>query len=91
MLDLNGSTGKLPEGLEVHRKELSQERKERFARLSQNSRSRGLGDTLAKIAHTAGLDKLAELYTEITGMDCGCKNRQEALNKLIPYGYTAEQ
>lgn len=48
--------------------------------------SRGLGDTVAKITHATGLDKLSELYTNITGRDCGCASRQEALNKLVPYG-----
>jgi hypothetical protein len=48
--------------------------------------SRGFGDTVYKITHTTGLDKLAELYTRITGKPCGCSQRQEALNKLFPYG-----
>ncbi len=48
--------------------------------------STGLGDTVQKITHATGLDKLAQLYTQITGKDCGCRSRQEALNKLIPYG-----
>lgn len=52
--------------------------------------SRGLGDTVAKITHATGLVKLAELYTQITGKDCGCKSRQEALNKLFPYGVKEE-
>ena len=48
--------------------------------------SQGFGDTVAKITHATGLDKLAEVYTKITGRPCGCKTRQEGLNKLIPYG-----
>lgn len=52
--------------------------------------SRGLGDTVAKITHATGLDKLAELYTELTGKPCGCSQRQEALNKLFPYGVREE-
>jgi hypothetical protein len=52
--------------------------------------SKGLGDTVAKITHATGLDKLAEVYTRITGKDCGCKGRQEFLNKLIPYGVKEE-
>jgi hypothetical protein len=48
--------------------------------------SRGVGDTIYKITHATGLDKLAELYTKITGKPCGCAERQEALNKLLPYG-----
>jgi hypothetical protein len=50
------------------------------------AKSVGLGDTIAKITHATGMDKLAELYTKITGRDCGCTSRQEALNKLVPYG-----
>lgn len=48
----------------------------------------GLGDTVAKVTHATGLDKLAELYTRFTGKPCGCNSRQEALNKLFPYGVT---
>ena len=48
--------------------------------------SRGLGDSIAKITHATGLDKLAHLYTHLTGKPCHCSERQEALNKLIPYG-----
>ena len=50
------------------------------------NKSRGLGDTVYKITHATGLDKLAEMYTKITGKPCGCAERQEALNKLLPYG-----
>ena len=46
---------------------------------------RGLGDTIAKFTHATGIDKVAEFYTRVTGKDCGCKGRQEALNKLVPY------
>jgi hypothetical protein len=50
--------------------------------------SKGLGDTIHKITQKTGLDKLTHLYTSITGKDCGCASRQEALNKLFPYGVT---
>lgn len=53
-------------------------------------KSLGFGDTIAKITHTTGLDKLAEAYTNITGKPCGCQSRQEALNKLFPYGIKEE-
>ena len=52
--------------------------------------SRGLGDTVYKITHATGLDKLAEIYTKITGKPCGCDKRQDALNKLFPYGIKEE-
>jgi hypothetical protein len=53
-------------------------------------KSTGLGDTIAKITHATGLDKLSALYTSITGKPCGCQERQEALNKLLPYGVKEE-
>lgn len=60
---------------------------EKFKRsLAVSDESRGLGDTVAKITHATGLDKLAELYTSLTGKPCGCAGRQDALNKLFPYG-----
>ena len=48
--------------------------------------ARGLGDTVARLAHYVGADKLASAYSAITGRDCGCQQRQEALNRLVPYG-----
>lgn len=50
------------------------------------TKSMGLGDTIAKISHAVGMDKLAEKYTEITGKPCGCQERQALLNKIFPYG-----
>lgn len=60
----------------------------KFVHLRNNSlgSSTGLGDTIAKITQTTGLAHLATLYTQLTGKECGCADRQEALNKLIPYG-----
>jgi hypothetical protein len=59
---------------------------ENILRESVLSHSRGFGDTVYKVTHITGLDKLAEIYTQITGKPCGCSQRQEALNKLFPYG-----
>jgi hypothetical protein len=48
--------------------------------------SRGLGDTIAKITHATGLDKVAEKIAEVVGAeDCGCGKRQETLNEMFPY------
>ena len=70
-------------GLPVHEAYL------KFIRENQpKAESRGLGDTVAKITHDTGLDKLSALYTKITGKPCGCASRQEALNKLFPYKIT---
>jgi len=46
-----------------------------------NQKSRGLGDTVAKVAYIASLGKLTP-----DNKSCGCKKRQDALNKLVPYG-----
>jgi hypothetical protein len=53
--------------------------------VAPQEQSKGLGDSVAKFTHATGLDKLSEAYTAITGKDCGCASRQEALNKLLPY------
>jgi hypothetical protein len=48
--------------------------------------SQGLGDTIAKITNTLGIDKIVEETTKIMGKkDCGCKKRQEKLNEMFPY------
>ena len=46
------------------------------------TKSKGLGDTIAKITEATGIDKLAKF---IAGEDCGCDERKEKLNKLFPY------
>ncbi len=43
-----------------------------------------LGDQVADLIHLTGLDNFSNLYTQITGKDCGCKQRQEWLNRLFP-------
>ena len=46
----------------------------------------GLGDTIAKITNTLGIDKLAEELAQAIGKkDCGCKKRQQKLNEMFPY------
>jgi len=48
--------------------------------------SKGLGDTIAKVTNTLGIDKLAEEVAQAMGKsDCGCKKRQQRLNELFPY------
>ena len=51
-----------------------------------NQRSRGLGDTIAKFTHATGIHSLAQIGARAVGKkDCGCKKRQEKLNKMFPY------
>lgn len=45
-------------------------------------KSKGLGDTIAKITEATGIKKAVKF---IAGDDCGCDERQELLNKLFPY------
>ena len=48
--------------------------------------SRGLGDTIAKFTHATGIHSLAKIGAKAMGKkDCGCKKRQQALNKAFPY------
>jgi hypothetical protein len=49
-------------------------------------KSRGLGDSIAKFTKATGLHSLAQIGARAVGKkDCGCKKRQEALNKAFPY------
>lgn len=48
--------------------------------------SEGLGDTIAKITHFLGIDKLADKIAKLFGKeDCGCNRRREKLNKIVSY------
>ena len=46
------------------------------------TKSKGLGDTIAKITKATGIDKVAK---KVLGDDCGCEERKEKLNKMFPY------
>ena len=49
-------------------------------------KSKGLGDTIAKITHATGLDKVADAVAKVAGAeDCGCNKRRKTLNELFPY------
>ena len=53
---------------------------------TENQESKGLGDTIAKVTHAVGLDKVAESVAHAIGKeDCGCNKRREMLNDLFPY------
>ena len=51
-------------------------------------RKKGLGDTIEAITEATGIKKAVEVFSEITGLDCGCNERKEKLNKLFPYRKT---
>ena len=53
---------------------------------NNNNKSRGLGDSLARFTRATGINSLAQMGARAMGKkDCGCKKRQEALNKAFPY------
>ena len=49
-------------------------------------KSEGFGDTIAKITHATGLDKVADKVAKMAGKeDCGCGRRKDILNEIFPY------
>ena len=54
--------------------------------IKKDTKSQGLGDTIAKITSATKLDKLAESIALAAGAeDCGCTARREKLNQMFPY------
>lgn len=56
--------------------------------MGRPKKSKGLGDTVEKITKATGIKKVVDTISEVTGIDCGCDARKEALNKLFPYKKT---
>lgn len=53
---------------------------------TENQESKGIGDTIAKVTHATGLDKVAESVAKAIGKeDCGCAKRRQKLNDMFPY------
>jgi hypothetical protein len=48
-------------------------------------KSKGLGDTIAKITAATGIKKIVEVVSDATGKDCGCDKRKDTLNRMFPY------
>lgn len=48
-------------------------------------KAKGLGDTIEQITTVTGIKAVVEMFTKATGLDCGCDERKETLNKLFPY------
>ncbi len=50
------------------------------------NKSRGFGDTIAKVTKATGLDKVAKTMAKAAGKsDCGCNDRRDTLNRVFPY------
>ena len=53
---------------------------------ASKKKSKGLGDSIAKVTHALGLDVVAEKVAEVLGFDsCGCEERKKIINKIFPY------
>jgi hypothetical protein len=58
----------------------------------ESQKSKGLGDTIAKVTKATGIDKVAEGVAKAMGKeDCGCGKRKEQLNQMFPYKNTNNQ
>jgi len=55
---------------------------------NHNGQPKGAGDILEKITTKTGIKKLVAKFTP-EGEDCGCDERKEKLNDLLPIRYTA--
>jgi len=51
----------------------------------EDKKSKGLGDTIAKITKATGIKKVVDKVAKATGKDCGCDKRQDTLNRFFPY------
>ena len=51
----------------------------------ENKKSKGLGDTVAKITKVTGIKKVVDIVAKTVKKDCGCGKRQDTLNRLFPY------
>jgi len=53
--------------------------------MAKGRKAKGLGDTIEAITTATGIKAVVETFSELTGLDCGCDERKETLNKLFPY------
>ena len=51
----------------------------------EEKKSKGLGDTIEKFTKATGIKKVVDTVAKVTGKDCGCNKRKNALNKMFPY------
>ena len=53
--------------------------------MARPRKSKGLGDTIDKVTKATGIKAVVDVISEVTGINCGCEERKEALNKLWTY------
>ena len=54
-------------------------------------KSRGLGDSIAKVTKATGIRSVVDAAAKKMNKPCGCQSRQEKLNKLFPYNNGSKQ
>jgi hypothetical protein len=50
-----------------------------------SQKSRGLGDSIEKFTKATGIKAVVDKVSKVTGKDCGCGQRRDALNRVFPY------
>jgi hypothetical protein len=53
--------------------------------MARGRKPKGLGDTIEQITTATGIKAVVDKISEVTGIDCGCNERKDALNKLWSY------
>ena len=48
-------------------------------------KSKGLGDTIHKFTSFTGIKKMVDTVAKATKTDCGCSERRDNLNRIVPY------
>tara|TARA_B100001059_G_scaffold215757_1_gene233533 strand:+ start:65 stop:235 length:171 start_codon:yes stop_codon:yes gene_type:complete len=48
-------------------------------------RSRGLGDSIHKFTKATGVKTMVDKVSKGLNIPCGCQERRDALNNLVPY------
>ena len=47
--------------------------------------SRGLGDSIEKFTKATGIKSVVNKVSGAIGKDCGCNDRRDSLNRIVPY------
>ena len=50
-----------------------------------NQPSRGLGDSIEKFTKATGIKSVVNKVSNAIGKDCGCNDRRDSLNRIVPY------
>lgn len=49
------------------------------------SNIKGLGDVVEAVTTVTGIKAATDAVSKLTGKDCGCKKRKDALNNKFPF------